>query len=262
MTRIDTTFKSLSRPALVTFITAGDPDYETSLAVMKTLPGAGADIIELGMPFTDPMADGPVIEAAGHRALQAGADMGQTLRMIREFRETDQKTPIVLMGYTNPLFIYGFDRFVTDAVHAGADGLILVDLPPEEDGELRAACAKEGLALIRLITPTTDEKRLKTLLQGAGGFLYYVSITGVTGAASADLSAIKPHIAAIKAQTNLPVAIGFGIKTPDDAAKFAEIGDAVVVGSAIVQNMAEGKDTEKITQAIEKQVKFLKKALG
>jgi len=257
MSRIEKTFKALDRAALVTFITAGDPDYETSLSVLKALPGAGADIIELGMPFSDPMADGPVIERASQRALAGGASMVKTLEMVRVFREDNQDTPIVLMGYINPIFIYGIEKFAKDAAAAGVDGLIIVDVPPEEDEALRRAAQDTGLNIIRLITPTTDEKRLEKVLEGASGFLYYVSITGVTGAASADLSAIEPHIAQIKTQTDLPVAIGFGIKTPEDVVKMAEIGDAVVVGSAIVENMARGENVVETVQTIEKQVKNL-----
>lgn len=237
MTRIQKTFQSLDRPALVTFLTAGDPDYQTSLKTLKALPGAGADIIELGMPFTDPMADGPVIQAASGRALQAGANMVQTLNMVRDFRADNDGTPIVLMGYANPVFVYGAEKFCRDAAEAGVDGLIIVDLPPEEAGELVPHVQAFGLDLIRLVTPTTDENRLDTVLSGASGFLYYVSITGVTGTAKADKAAVAAHIKTIKARTDLPVAVGFGIKTPDDVAAMGKIADAVVVGSALVQNM-------------------------
>ncbi len=239
MSRIEQTFKSLDRPALITFITAGDPDYETSLSVLKSLPEASADIIELGMPFSDPMADGPVIQMASQRALKAGANMVQTLQMVREFRKNNTQTPIVLMGYANPVFAYGMGKFARDAAKAGVDGLIIVDLPPEEDSELRRFAKEAGLNIIRLITPTTDKKRLPKVLEGASGFLYYVSITGVTGAASADMSKIKPHIKQIRKNTALPIAIGFGIKTPEDAREMAEIGNAVVVGSSIVQVIAD-----------------------
>ncbi len=238
MSRIETVFKNLDRAALVTFITAGDPDYDTSLNVLKALPEAGADIIELGMPFTDPVADGPTIQAAGLRALEGGANMKRTLQMVREFRESNSNTPIVLMGYYNPVMAYGVEKFVGDAGAAGIDGLIVVDLPPEESEELQNLLKNTSIDLIRLVTPTTKGDRLQKILQGAGGFLYYVSITGITGAAKADLGAIEPHIAEIKSKTDLPVAIGFGIKTPEDVSNFAKIGDAVVVGSAIVNTIA------------------------
>lgn len=261
MSRIEQKFQSLNRPALVTFITAGDPDRDSSLAVLKALPAAGADIIELGMPFTDPAADGPAIQHAGERALAAGANMKQTLQMVRDFRADNNETPLVLMGYANPLFTYGLDKFTKDASEAGVDGLIIVDLPPEEDAQLRAAASAQDIDLIRLITPTTDEERLEKLLIGASGFLYYVSITGVTGAASADLTAIEPHIQQIKTKTDLPVAIGFGIKTPEDVANMGKIADGVVVGSAIVQNMADGLKDTALVETIETQVKALSSAL-
>lgn len=257
MTRLDRIFESLDRPALVTFTTAGDPDHEKSLALMKALPGAGADIIELGMPFTDPMADGPVIQLASQRALAAGANMRRTLEMVRAFREDNQDTPVILMGYANPVMAYGFEAFAKDAADAGVDGTIIVDIPPEEDAELRAALSAHGLAMIRLITPTTDEKRLVKLLDGAGGFLYYVSITGVTGAASANLEALEPHMETIRKHTKLPIAIGFGIKTPEDAARMGRIGSAVVVGSSIVENFRETQDVLAVTD----QVRALSSAL-
>jgi tryptophan synthase alpha chain len=260
MNRIEKTFKDLDRTALVSFITAGDPDYETSLSVLKTLPGAGVDIIELGMPFTDPVADGPTIQQAGLRALEGGANMHKTLDMVREFRAENTETPIILMGYTNPVMAFGIETFAAAAHEAGVDGLIIVDLPPEESQELEQAAEKHGISLIRLVTPTTDAERLKTLLRGASGFLYYVSITGVTGSASADLSAIKPHIEEIKKHTDLPVAVGFGIKTPEDAKEMAQISDAIVVGSAIVQEILENKDNP--AQAVEKKVKSLSDALS
>jgi len=260
MNRIEKTFAALKRPALVTFITAGDPDCETSQAVLDALPGTGADIIELGMPFSDPMADGPVIQAASRRALAAGANMKQTLKMVQHFRKHNDDTPIVLMGYFNPVLAYGIESFAKDASAAGVDGVIIVDLPPEEDEELRNAAQANGLDVIRLITPTTDEERLKILLEGASGFLYYVSITGVTGAAKADMSKLKPHIAEIKKHTDLPIAIGFGIKTPEDAAQMAKIADAVVVGSSIVQTI-ENSDKIVVGQAVSVQVKALSEAL-
>ncbi|GJL85615.1 MAG: tryptophan synthase alpha chain [Micavibrio sp.] len=260
MNRIEKTFAALKRPALVSFITAGDPDRETSQAVLDALPEAGADIIELGMPFSDPMADGPVIQAASGRALQAGADMKQTLSMVQQFREKNDDTPIVLMGYFNPVLAYGVQQFAKDASAAGVDGMIIVDLPPEEDEELQTAAKANGLDIIRLITPTTDESRLKTLLNGASGFLYYVSITGVTGTASANMDKLKPHIVEIKKHTKLPIVIGFGIKTPDDAAAMGQIGDAVVVGSSIVQTI-ENNDKNTAAGAVSEQVKALSEAL-
>lgn len=244
MKRIEQKFKTVkseNRTALVTFIMAGDPSLGDSTKVLKSLPDAGADIIEIGMPFTDPAADGLTIQHAGQRALKAGANMRTTLQMVRDFRDTDDTTPIILMGYANPLYAYGLEQFAKDAKQAGVDGLIIVDLPPEEDQELRGFATAHEIDMIRLITPTTDKKRLESVLAGASGFLYYVSITGVTGTAKADLSALKPHVAQIKAQTDLPIAIGFGIKTPDDAKEMAQLGDAVVVGSAIVDLIKDMK---------------------
>lgn len=242
MNRIEQKFKivkSENRTALVTFIMAGDPSLDDGTTVLQSLPEAGADIIEIGMPFTDPAADGLTIQHAGQRALKAGANMKTTLAMVRDFRSGNDHTPIILMGYANPLYAYGLENFSKDAKEAGVDGLIIVDLPPEEDHALRGFADAQGIDMIRLITPTTDEKRLESVLDGASGFLYYVSITGVTGTAKADLNALKPHIAEIKAQTDLPIAIGFGIKTPDDAKEMAQLGDAVVVGSAIVDKMKD-----------------------
>ncbi|MCB1651852.1 MAG: tryptophan synthase subunit alpha [Alphaproteobacteria bacterium] len=238
-TRIDKTFETLGRPALISFITAGDPDRQTSQEALKALAENGADIIELGMPFTDPMADGPVIEAASQRALAAGANMKQTLEMVTTFRRDNQKTPLVLMGYFNPVMAYGIEKFAADSAKAGVDGLIIVDLPPEESAELETALEDKPINLIRLLTPTTDEKRLENLLGGAGGFLYYVSITGITGAASAKAADLKPHIDTIKNKTDLPVAIGFGVKTPENAAEMSTVADAVVVGSALVKTLNE-----------------------
>lgn len=264
MSRIEKTFAALRNdrggPALVSFITAGDPDQKTSQDVLESLPESGADIIELGMPFSDPMADGPVIQAASQRALQAGADMRQTLFMVQQFRKGNDETPIVLMGYYNPVMAYGVQQFTNDASGAGVDGLIIVDLPPEEDEELRKAANENGLDVIRLITPTTDESRLKVLLDGASGFLYYVSITGVTGAASADTEELKPHITDIRKHTDLPIAIGFGIKTPQDARIMASLGDAVVVGSSIVQTI-EDNGKNGAVKAVSAQVKALLTAL-
>ena len=215
-TRIDRRFAALkqeSRAALVTFTMAGDPDSDTSLAIAKALPKAGADMIELGMPFTDPMADGPAIQAAGLRALKAGARMTKTLALVREFRNGDDATPIVLMGYYNPIYIYGVDKFLVDAKAAGVDGLIVVDLPPEEDEELCLPALKAGLNFIRLATPTTDDKRLPAVLNNTSGFVYYVSIAGVTGSAAPDASKIATAVTRIKRHTKLPVAVGFGVRT-------------------------------------------------
>lgn len=258
MSRIEATFKALSRPALITFIMAGDPDAGTSLDVLKALPAAGADIIELGMPFSDPMADGPTIQLAGQRALKSGANMHKTLQMVRDFRTENTQTPLVLMGYYNPILQYGVETFMNEAAEAGIDGLIIVDLPPEEASEAQTLAKAKGLDIIRLITPTTTEERLPKVLEGASGFLYYVSITGVTGAASADLTKIKPHIEQIKTRTDLPVAIGFGIKTPEDAAEMAAIGDAIVVGSSIVQTIADQQSATAVSEQVANLAKALK----
>lgn len=244
-TRIEKLFavlKKEGRAALVTFTMAGDPDYETSLAIAKALPGAGADIIELGMPFTDPMADGPAIQAAGLRALKSGQRMTKTLAMVREFRKTDDETPIVLMGYYNPIYIYGNDRFLADAKAAGVDGLIIVDLPPEEDEELCLPTLKAGLNFIRLATPTTDDKRLPTVLTNTSGFVYYVSITGITGAAAPETGKVMTAVARIKRHTKLPVAVGFGVKTAEHARAIAEGADGVVVGSALIDVLRQSLD--------------------
>jgi tryptophan synthase alpha chain len=230
------------RAALATFITAGDPDYDTSLALLKDLPGAGADIIELGMPFSDPMADGPAIQLAGQRALAGGQDMERTLAMAADFRVGNGETPLVLMGYYNPIYIYGVDAFVDDAAAAGVDGLILVDLPPEEDSELRPQAEAAGLSFIRLATPTSDARRLETVLRAASGFIYYVSITGITGTASASADAIERAVALLRTHTGLPVAVGFGIKTPEQVASIAHLADGAVVGSAIVGKITENLD--------------------
>ena len=236
-TRIDNRFADLKRQgraALVTFLTAGDPDAETSLAILKALPAAGADVIELGMPFTDPMADGPAIQASSQRALKAGQNMKKTLAMIRSFRAIDDATPIVLMGYYNPIYIYGVDRFLADAKAAGIDGLIVVDLPPEEDDELCLPALKAGLNFIRLATPTTDDKRLPAVLANTSGFVYYVSITGITGMAAADPWAVTAAVSRIKRHTKLPVAVGFGVRAAEQARAIAQAADGVVVGSALV----------------------------
>jgi tryptophan synthase alpha chain len=236
--RIDRRFAALNkqgRAALVTFTMAGDPDYATSLAILKALPKAGADVIELGMPFTDPMADGPAIQAAGLRALKAGQNMKKTLAAVRDFRAGDDATPIVLMGYYNPIYIYGVDRFLADAKAAGVDGLIIVDLPPEEDSELCLPAMQAGLNFIRLATPTTDDKRLPAVLTNTSGFVYYVSITGITGAAAPDTGKVAAAVARIKRHTKLPVCVGFGVRTAAQARAIAEGADGVVVGSALVE---------------------------
>jgi len=220
---------------------AGDPDYATSLEIVKGLPGAGVDIIELGMPFTDPMADGPTIQLAGQRALAAGQTLQKTLDMAAEFRKTDDTTPIVMMGYYNPIYSRGVDKFLADAKAVGIDGLIVVDLPPEEDDELCIPAQAAGLNFIRLATPTTDDKRLPKVLTNTSGFVYYVSITGITGAAAASAADVGPEVARIKAKTNLPVIVGFGIRTPDVSQAIASVADGAVVGSAIVAMIADGK---------------------
>lgn len=238
MTRIDRRFAALKaqgRAALVTFVTAGDPDPKTSLRIVKALPKAGADLIELGMPFTDPMADGPVIQAANLRALAAGQTMKKTLALVRDFRKQDDATPLVLMGYYNPIYVYGVDRFLADAKAAGVDGLIVVDLPPEEDDELCLPALRTGLNFIRLATPTTDDKRLPAVLANTSGFVYYVSITGITGTATPDFAQVKAAVARLKRHTDLPVAVGFGVRTASDVRTLAQTADGVVVGSALVR---------------------------
>jgi tryptophan synthase alpha chain len=240
--RIDRRFAALKkdgRAALVTFTMAGDPDYATSVAILKALPKAGADVIELGMPFTDPMADGPAIQAAGLRALKAGQTLKKTLAAVREFRAADDATPLVLMGYYNPIYIHGVDRFLSDAKAAGADGLIVVDLPPEEDSELCLPAMKAGLNFIRLATPTTDDRRLATVLTNTSGFVYYVSITGITGAAAPDTDKVAAAVARIKRHTALPVCVGFGVRTASHARAIAAGADGVVVGSALVEAMRQ-----------------------
>ncbi|PPD42898.1 MAG: tryptophan synthase subunit alpha [Methylocystis sp.] len=237
-TRIDARFSALKaegRAALVTFVMAGDPDPETSLAIVKALPGAGADVIEVGMPFTDPMADGPAIQAAGLRALHAGMTLEKTLKLVTEFRAGDNATPMVLMGYYNPIYVYGVDRFLIDAKAAGVDGLIVVDLPPEEDAELCIPARDAGLNFIRLATPTTDDKRLPKVLENTSGFVYYVSLTGITGAALADYAGVSEAVKRIKGHTGLPIAVGFGVKNAGNAAEIARNADGVVVGSALVE---------------------------
>ncbi|SDO28711.1 tryptophan synthase, alpha chain [Lutimaribacter pacificus] len=249
MTRIDDTFAKLradGKKAFVAYIMGGDPDYDRSLAVMKGLPGAGVDVIELGMPFTDPMADGPTIQLAGQRALEGGQTLQKTLDMVTEFRKDDPDTPIVMMGYYNPIYSRGVDRFLADATAAGVDGLIVVDLPPEEDEELCIPAAKAGINFIRLATPTTDDKRLPKVLQNTSGFVYYVSITGITGAAEAQAADVGPEVSRIKSQTDLPVVVGFGIKSPGAAQAIAGVADGCVVGSAIVTEIASGKPVDQV----------------
>ena len=244
--RLDTRFAELQkqgRSAFVTFLMAGDPDPATSLAIIQALPEAGADVIEIGMPFTDPMADGPAVQAAGRRALKAGMTVTKTLQMIRDFRQNEDATPVVLMGYYNPIYIYGVERFLVDAKAAGIDGLIVVDLPPEEDSELCIPAMKAGLNFIRLATPTTDDKRLPAVLANTSGFVYYVSITGITGSAAADSAAVGAAVGRIKRHTDLPVCVGFGIRTPEAARGIAEGADGAVVGSALVDALSGSLDT-------------------
>jgi len=257
-TRIDTRFAELKkqgRSAFVTFLMAGDPDPATSLAIIKAMPKAGSDIIEIGMPFTDPMADGPSIQAAGLRALKGGMTLKKTLELVRGFRKDDDATPLVLMGYYNPIYIYGVDKFLADAKSAGVDGLIIVDLPAEEDDELCVPALKAGLNFIRLATPTTDDKRLPAVLANTSGFVYYVSITGITGAAAADSKVAGDAVARIKRHTKLPVCVGFGIRTPETARAIAERADGAVVGTALVDALrgsldSDGKATAKTVTAV------------
>ncbi|WP_417628695.1 tryptophan synthase subunit alpha [Pararhodobacter aggregans] len=249
MTRIDDTFarlKAEGKKAFVAYMMGGDPDEATSLAVMQGLPGAGVDVIELGMPFTDPMADGPTIQRAGQRALDGGMTMDKVLAMVRAFRKGDATTPIVLMGYYNPIYARGVERFLSEATEAGIDGLIVVDLPPEEDSELCLPAQAAEMNFIRLATPTTDGKRLPTVLQNTSGFVYYVSITGITGAAAAQAGDVAPEVARIKAATDLPVIVGFGITTPEQAQAIASVADGCVVGSAIVKEIGDGKPVAEI----------------
>lgn len=240
-TRIDRRFAKLkaeNRPALVTYMMAGDPDYAASLAILKALPVAGADVIELGMPFSDPMADGSAIQAAGLRSLKNGQTLAKTLQMAADFRKTDDETPIIMMGYYNPIYIYGVDRFLKDAKASGIDGMIIVDLPPEMDDELCVPSLNAGLNFIRLATPTTDEARMPHVLQNTSGFVYYVSMTGITGSALPDTSKVGDAVARIKAHTDLPVCVGFGVKTAEQARAIGASADGVVVGTAIVNAVA------------------------
>ena len=257
-TRIDTRFaelKKAGRAAFVTYVMAGDPDPATSLEIVKALSTSGADVIELGIPFTDPMADGPSIQAAGLRALKVGMTLKKTLELVRDFRKDDNVTPLVLMGYYNPIYIYGVDKFLADAKTSGVDGLIIVDLPPEEDDELCIPALKAGLNFIRLATPTTDDKRLPAVLANTSGFVYYVSIAGITGAAAADANAVGEAVARIKRHTGLPICVGFGIRTPEAARAIAEKADGSVVGTALVDALknsldAEGRATAKTVNAV------------
>ncbi len=268
-TRIDRRFAALKtegRAGLVCFVTAGDPDLETSRAILLGLPKAGADIIELGMPFSDPMADGPAIQASSLRALKAGHTMRKTLDLVRAFRETDTDTPIVLMGYYNPIYVYPNEAFLEDAAAAGVDGLIVVDVPPEADDELCLPAVARGLNFIRLATPTTDDKRLKTVLKNTSGFLYYVSITGITGTGAANPDDVQLQVARLKRATTLPVAVGFGVKTPGQARAIGQSADGVVVGSALVHAIEasltqEGRATGTTTGAVLSLVESLSAAL-
>jgi tryptophan synthase alpha chain len=268
-TRIDARFAALKdekRPALITFITAGDPDLETSAAILAGLSKAGADVIELGMPFSDPMADGPAIQASSQRALKAGQTMVKTLKMVRDFRAHDTTTPIVLMGYYNPVYVYGNERFIADARAAGVDGLIVVDVPPEADEELCLPALKAGLNFIRLATPTTDKERLPAVLKNTSGFLYYVSITGITGAAAPIVNDVHKQVAAIKSETALPVVVGFGVRSGEQARAIAQGADGVVVGSAVVSTIekslnSEGRATAATPKNVLKLVQELSSAL-
>jgi tryptophan synthase alpha chain len=256
--RMDKRFADLKaegRPALVTYFMGGDPDYDTSLGIMKALPEAGSDIIELGMPFSDPMADGPAIQLAGQRALRGGQTLRKTLQLATDFRKTDSNTPIVMMGYYNPIYIYGVETFLDDAIAAGIDGLIVVDLPPEMDDELCIPAIRKGINFIRLATPTTDDKRLPTVLKNTSGFVYYVSMNGITGSALPDPSLVSGAVKRIKSHTNLPVCVGFGVKTADHARVIGGSADGVVVGTAIVNQVAgsltkDGKATADTVQAV------------
>ncbi len=264
MSRIQKTFEALkdkNQKALNIFVTAGYPDATRSLEILKSLPSSGADLIELGIPFTDPMADGPTIQDSSLQALENGMSLQGTLDMLTEFRKDNTGTPVILMGYFNPIYKYGCDKFVNNAKTAGADGLIVVDLPPEEDEELRIPAQKAGLDFIKLVTPTTIGTRLDTVIKNASGFLYYVSIAGITGTKSANIDEVAAHIKQIKEKCDLPVAVGFGIKTPEDAAKMSKIADAVVVGSAIVENINKNQSVSNIVAPLSEQVIALKKAI-
>lgn len=268
-TRIDQKFAELKqqdRAALVTFITAGDPDYDTSLKIVQGLPKAGADVIELGMPFTDPMADGPAIQAGGLRALAGGQTMKKTLKLVKDFRKGDKATPIVLMGYYNPIYVYGVDKFLVDIKKAGVDGLIVVDLPPEEDEELCIPAMAAGINFIRLTTPTTDDNRAPAVFKHTSGFVYYVSVLGITGTKAPDLKSVKQNVERLKKHTSLPICVGFGVKSAEQARTIAKTADGVVVGSALVSAVAEslnklGKATAKTPSAVHKLVAEIAKGL-
>jgi tryptophan synthase alpha chain len=247
--------KQKGRAALVTFVTAGDPDYETSLKIIKGLPKAGADIVEFGMPFTDPMADGPAIQAAGLRALHGGQTLKKTLKLVKEFRAGDKETPVVLMGYYNPIYVHGVDRFLSDAKAAGVDGLIVVDLPPEEDDELCLPAIAADINFIRLATPTTDDKRAPAVFKNTSGFVYYVSVLGITGTKAPDLKSVEKNVNRLRKHTNLPIAVGFGVKTAVQARAIAKSADGVVVGSALVSAIKNsltkaGKPSRKTVKAV------------
>ncbi|MDP9528962.1 MULTISPECIES: tryptophan synthase subunit alpha [Pseudomonas] len=253
MSRLHTRFAKLkeqNRAALVTFVTAGDPNYDTSLQILKGLPAAGADVIELGMPFTDPMADGPAIQLANIRALGAKQNLAKTLQMVREFREGNNETPLVLMGYYNPIHHYGVARFIADAKASGVDGLIVVDMPPEHNSELCDPAQAAGIDFIRLTTPTTDDARLPKVLDGSSGFVYYVSVAGVTGAGAATLEHVEEAVARLRRHTELPISIGFGIRTPEQAAAIARLADGVVVGSALIDHIASAESSEQAVDGV------------
>jgi tryptophan synthase alpha chain len=260
MSRIAARFAELQRhdrAAFIPFLTAGDPSLETSFAILEKLPAAGADLIELGVPFSDPMADGPAIQASSLRAIKAGMTLPKVLELVRRFRKSDKQTPVVLMGYFNPIHAYGAARFAVDAASAGVDGLITVDLPPEEDAVLRAPASAHGLDIIRLATPTTDEARLAAILEGASGFLYYVSIAGVTGTKSYSEDDVREAVTRLKRESRLPCAVGFGVRTPEQAQAIARFADGAVVGSSIVSRIAEGLERgQRKSQLVEDVVNF------
>jgi tryptophan synthase alpha chain len=258
--------KSKGRSALVTFLTAGDPDYETSLKIFKGLPAAGADVIEIGMPFTDPMADGPAIQAAGLRALKAGQTLKKTLKLVKDFRKGDKDTPIVLMGYYNPIYVHGVEKFLEDAKAAGVDGLIVVDLPPEEDEELCIPAQKAGIDFIRLATPTTDDARAPAVFRHTSGFVYYVSVLGITGTKAPDLASVAANVTRLKRHTSLPIAVGFGVKSAEQARAISKSADGVVVGSALVSAIAEsltklGKPTSRTVKSVHDMVRNISRGV-
>ncbi len=264
MSRIQTTFEQLKtqkRKGLITFVMGGDPDFETSVEILNALPKAGADLIEIGMPFSDPVADGETIQKAGIRALKNGMTLKKILKMVKIFREDNQETPLILMGYSNPIHAYGEALFFQDAGQVGVDGVLIVDTPPEEGQDLIQCAHTNEIDLIRLATPTTDRQRMGKITQGASGFLYYVSIAGVTGTASADINHVRTHIEMLKTQTDLPIAIGFGIKTPEDAKEMSALSDAIIVGSALVQTI-ETTPRDKVVEILTVQIRALSRALG